>query len=89
MRPTKFKTAKILRESGRPAAIRVEFNKTDEAAYFGLRRIAEQDFDLRQTQLARLVLMDFVKKYEALGERKKKGVVEQIKMPLDGILVLG
>lgn len=61
--------------NGSPA-IRVAFTGKDQLAFYDLLKIAENDFDLTQTALARLVLMDWVKNFEMKRKESREKAVQ-------------
>lgn len=66
-------------------AIRVAFTGAAQNDYFALKRIAEEDFEITQAELSRLILCDFVRSWKALRENGPKAAAEQIEMRLKGM----
>jgi hypothetical protein len=72
-----FRRAKA---GGRPA-VRVEFKGKYQEMYFSLRNIAEVEFGIRQTQLARMILCEWVSLYESKISLAARGrIIEQLKL---------
>jgi hypothetical protein len=66
-------------------AIRVEFRGALQIEFLALHRIAEEDYQVKGTALARQILVDWVKQYrEKVGSGKVKPGSQQMVMILPG-----
>lgn len=68
-------------DGGEPA-VQVKFKGKYQVDYFALRKIAEGDFTMKQTQLARMILSEWVAFYRAAGKvaGEKRRMSEQLVM---------
>lgn len=73
----------VSKEAKYKPAVRVEFGGKWQADYFSIRKIAEEDFDVKQATLCRLILADWAKMYrinkEAGNHKKNQQMVMILK----------
>ena len=65
-------------------AIRITFRGVNQLDYFALRKIAEKEdgFNTTQTNLARMIISDWVRDWEAKDTKKKEVLVRQLGLNL-------
>lgn len=70
MARTRVFTQMVSKDAKYKPAVRIVFTGKDQADYFSLNKIAKEDFETNQTNLARLIICEWLREYR---EKKKAG----------------
>ncbi len=70
---------KMVGKGEKQPAVRVGFTGKHQIDYFALRKVAEEDFKVKQTTLCRMILCDWMKSYR---EKRVKGVMPARRMSM-------
>ncbi len=70
---------KMVAKGEKMPAVRVGFSGKHQIDYLALRKVAEEDFNVKQTTLCRMILCDWMKIYR---EKKAKGVMPARQMSM-------
>lgn len=65
-------------------AVRIVFKGKDQSDYFSLKKIAEDDFDVTQTALGRLIICDWLRNYRDIKKAGHSAKAQQMVMILKG-----